>query len=93
MNFFLRICTNLLQIYIIVVDLYTENWPWRELSTILYPISSTGYRRIEIDMQIADKVVGHAINLYSRAIAVKGSSRESQLFHFPQLIKNDKSLI
>ena len=37
---------------------------------------SAGYRRIEIDMQIADKVVGHAPNLYSRAIAVKGSSRE-----------------
>ena len=54
---------------------------------------SAGYRRIEIDMQVADKVVGHAPNLYSRAKAVKGSSRESQLFHFPQLIKNDKSLI
>ena len=54
---------------------------------------SAGYRRIEIDMQVADKVVSHAPNLYSRAKAVKGSSRESQLFHFPQLIKNDKSLI
>ena len=44
---------------------------------------SAGYRRIEIDVQIADKVVGHVPNLYSRAKAVKGSSRESQLFHFP----------
>lgn len=38
---------------------------------------SAGHRRIEIDMQIADKVVSHVPNLYSRAKAVKGSSRES----------------
>jgi len=33
---------------------------------------SAGYRRIEIDVQIADKVVSHAINLYPRILCVKG---------------------
>jgi hypothetical protein len=31
-----------------------------------------GHRSIEIDMQIADEKVVHALNLYSRLVTVKG---------------------
>lgn len=37
---------------------------------------SAGYRRIEIDMQIADKVVSHASNLYLGIWGVKGTNCE-----------------
>ena len=37
---------------------------------------SAGHRRIEIDMQIADKVVSHASNLYLGIWGVKGTDCE-----------------
>ena len=43
---------------------------------------SAGHRRIEIDMQIADKVVSHVPNLYLGIWGVKGTNCElvMQLF-------------
>ena len=35
-----------------------------------------GQWRIEIDMQIADEVVGHGVNLYSLDLRVKGMDCE-----------------
>ena len=37
---------------------------------------SAGHRRIEIDMQIAAKVVGHGLNLYLGIWGVKGTNCE-----------------
>lgn len=38
-----------------------------------------GHWRIEIDMQIADKIVGHALNLYPLILTVKGANRKGIL--------------